>query len=64
MIIDGETVVNARSGFSDLQPRACLGQSKYGEIIALLVEGRLTTSVGISVPDARPSWPSTTVCRP
>lgn len=51
MIIDGETVVNARSGFSDLQPRACLGQSKYGEIIALLVEGRLTTSVGISVPD-------------
>ena len=51
VIIDGETVVNARSGFSDLQPRACLGQSKYGEIIALLVEGRLTTSVGISVPD-------------
>ena len=51
MIIDGETVVSARSGFSDLQPRACLGQSKYGEIIALLVEGRLTTSVGISVPD-------------
>ena len=51
MIIDGETVVNARSGFSDLQPRACLGQSKYGEIIALLVEGRLATSVGISVPD-------------
>ena len=51
MIIDGETVVNARSGFSDLQPRACLGQSKYGEIIALLVEGLLTTSVGISVPD-------------
>ena len=51
MIIDGETVVNARSGFSDLQPRACLGQSKYGEIITLLVEGRLTTSVGISVPD-------------
>ena len=51
MIIDGETVVNARSGISDLQPRACLGQSKYGEIIALLVEGRLTTSVGISVPD-------------
>lgn len=51
MIIDGETVVNSRSGFSDLQPRACLGQSKYGEIIALLVEGRLTTSVGISVPD-------------
>ena len=51
MIIDGKTVVNARSGFSDLQPRACLGQSKYGEIIALLVEGRLATSVGISVPD-------------
>ena len=51
MIIDGNIVVDARSGFSDLQPRACLGQSKYGEIIALLVEGRLTTSVGISVPD-------------
>ena len=50
MIIDGKIVVPS-SGFTDLQPRACLGQSKYGEIIMLLVEGRLTTSIGISVPD-------------
>lgn len=50
MIIDGEIVV-PKNGFTDLQPRACLGQSKYGEIIMLLIEGRLTTSIGLSVPD-------------
>ena len=51
MIIDGQIVVPS-SGFTDLQPRACLGQSQYGEIIMLLVEGRLPgTSIGISVPD-------------
>lgn len=50
MIIDGELVV-PKSGFTDLQPRACVGQSDYGEIIALLVEGRLTSSIGISVTD-------------
>ncbi len=52
MIIDGNIVVDDRSGFSDLQPRSCIGQSQYGEIIMLLVEGRLpTVSLGISVPD-------------
>ena len=52
MIIDGNIVVDDRSGFSDLQPRACIGQSQYGEILMLLVEGRLpTVSLGISVPD-------------
>ena len=52
MIVDGKIVVDERSGFNDLQPRACMGQSRYGEIIALLVEGRLpTVSLGISVPD-------------
>ena len=52
MIIDGEIVVDATSGFTDLQPRACLGQSKYGEIIALLIEGRLpTVSLGLGVPE-------------
>ena len=51
MIIDGKIVVPS-NGFTDLQPRACLGQSQYGEIIMLLVEGRLPgTSIGISVPD-------------
>ena len=39
VIIDGETVVNARSGFSDLQPRACLGQSKYGVTIMQMNAG-------------------------
>ncbi len=52
MIVDGKIVVDQRSGFNDLQPRACMGQSRYNEIIMLLVEGRLpTVSLGISVPD-------------
>ena len=52
MIIDGEIVVDATSGFTDLQPRACIGQSKYGEIIMLLIEGRLpTVSLGLGVPE-------------
>lgn len=52
MIIDGQIVVDDTSGWTDLQPRACIGQSQYGEIIMLLIEGRLpTVSLGISVPD-------------
>ena len=52
MIIDGEIVVDSTSGFTDLQPRACMGQSKYGEVIMLLIEGRLPTiSLGLGVPE-------------
>ena len=52
MIIDGKIVVDSTSGFTDLQPRACIGQSKYGEIIMLLIEGRLPTiSLGLGVPE-------------
>ena len=52
MIIDGEIVVDSTSGFTDLQPRACMGQSKYCEVIMLLIEGRLPTiSLGLGVPE-------------
>ena len=52
MIIDGNIVVDSTSGFTDLQPRACMGQSKYGEVIMLLIEGRLPTiSLGLGVPE-------------
>ena len=51
MIVDGISVLEGNGwGWSDLQPRACIGQSEYGEILMLLIEGRRPgISVGLSV---------------
>ena len=50
-IVDGEPVLEGNGwGWSDLQPRACIGQSVYGEVIMLLIEGRRPgISIGLSV---------------
>ena len=51
MIVDGISVLEGNGwGWSDLQPRACVGQSEYGEILMLLIEGRRPgISIGLSV---------------
>ena len=49
IIVDGQQLNT--SGYSSLQPRAVIGQSDRGEILMLVVEGRLIDSIGISVAD-------------
>ncbi len=39
LIVDGETVVD--STWSGLQPRVCIGQTDRGEILMLVIEGRI-----------------------
>ena len=53
IIVDGVNVLEGNGwGWSDLQPRACVGQSVHGEILMLLIEGRRPgISIGISVGD-------------
>lgn len=53
MIVDGRSVLEGNGwGWSDLQPRANIGQSEYGEVLMLLIEGRRPgISIGLSVGD-------------
>lgn len=52
VIVDGKVLDT--SGWSGLHPRTIIGQSDKGEILMLVVEGRLVQSVGISVADCAP----------
>lgn len=49
LIIDGKVVVDENCGWTSMQPRACIGQSDRGEILMLVVEGRLLNSQGTDV---------------
>lgn len=49
LLVDGEITVDSSCGWTALNPRACLGQSKKYEILMLVIEGRLTTSIGTDV---------------
>lgn len=49
LIVDGKTVVDSSCGWTAINPRASLGQSDRGEILMLVIEGRLTTSLGTDV---------------
>ena len=49
IIVDGQQLDT--SGWNSLNPRAVIGQSDRGEILMLVVEGRLLDSIGISVAD-------------
>ena len=49
LIIDGEVLPTP--GWDGLHPRAIIGQSDKGEILMLVIEGRLIESLGISVQD-------------
>ena len=52
LIIDGETLPTP--GWDSLNPRTIIGQSDKGEILMMVIEGRLIDSLGISVEDCGP----------
>lgn len=52
LVIDGETL--ATPGWDSLNPRAIIGQSDKGEILMMVIEGRLIDSLGITVQDCGP----------
>lgn len=50
LIVDGELAVGGFYDWNGINPRACIGQSSRGEILMLVVEGRLTSrSIGTDV---------------
>lgn len=50
MIIDGEMYTKGFSFWSSINPRACIGQSSTGEILMLVIEGRMVgRSIGTTV---------------
>ncbi len=52
LIIDGVPLVDELSGFMSIQPRCVVGQSKDGDVLMLVVEGRLVgRSLGIGLPE-------------
>ena len=46
LVIDGENALGSDNIFTEMNPRACLGQSSREEILMLVIEGRLVTSLG------------------
>lgn len=52
LVIDGTGLVDQLSGYTSINPRACIGQSSKGEILMLVIEGRLPTrSFGCGLPE-------------
>lgn len=52
LIVDGKVLVDEMSGFTSIQPRAVLGQTRHGEILMLVIEGRLVgRSLGVGLPE-------------
>ena len=49
LIIDGKVAVDDTTIWSSMNPRACIGQSESGEILMLVIEGRLAHSLGTDV---------------
>lgn len=50
LIVDGEVFVQGSFGWG-LQPRSAIGQSKIGEVLMLVVDGRQVHSLGCTVGD-------------
>ncbi len=50
MIVDGEIVVDS-SNYNSMQPRSCIGQTANYDIMMLIVEGRMTSSLGVTLLD-------------
>lgn len=50
LIVDGEKTVGSWNDWNANNPRACIGQSEYGEIMMLVIEGRMVgRSIGTDV---------------
>jgi exopolysaccharide biosynthesis protein len=41
LIVDSKVIVDANCGWTSVNPRACIGQSEKGEVLMLVIEGRL-----------------------
>ncbi len=46
LVVNGENALGKNNIFTDLHPRAAIGQKKNGEIMMLVIEGRSITSLG------------------
>ena len=46
LIVDGKIVVSAADGYTAMNPRCCIGQTKDEAIMFLMLEGRLIDSIG------------------
>lgn len=46
LIVDGEIVVTAADGYTAMNPRCCVGQTKDEAIVLLTIEGRFVDSIG------------------
>lgn len=46
LIIDGKNALGSDNIFTELNPRACIGQTKDEEILFLVIEGRMASSLG------------------
>ena len=52
LIIDGRALIDEQTGFRSIQPRSVVAQSKDGDVMMLIIEGRLVgRSLGIGLPD-------------
>jgi exopolysaccharide biosynthesis protein len=51
LIVDGEILVDDTCGWTGMHPRSCIGQTANKDIMMLIVEGRMTSSLGVSVVD-------------
>lgn len=49
LIVDGVLRSDEIRLWSGLQPRACIGQSERGEVLMLVIEGRLSGSLGVTL---------------
>lgn len=51
LIVDGEILVDDTCGWTGMHPRSCIGQASNGDVMMLIIEGRMTSSLGVSVVD-------------
>ncbi len=52
LIIDGKALIDEQSAFRSIQPRTVIAQAKDGDVMMLVIEGRLVgRSLGIGLPD-------------
>ncbi len=51
LVVNGENALGRNNQFTELNPRACIGQTKNGEVLMMVIEGRSITSLGATAED-------------
>lgn len=52
LVINGKALIDELSGYTSINPRACIGQTEKGELLMLVIEGRLPSrSFGTGLPE-------------